>query len=378
MSTANMAMLNDDGLALDLNYAFILFMLPNILLIFLTSFAVVLLQISRGRPRMRRYIGKVANFFAKGALDRIIRDIVRHLDGNHHEQELQRTEETSIGSPIRSRSQCSRHSQNTISSAYKNDRKYDPYYLLLIPFQLDLLMTVFVYKILTRDVYFETCQSYLTTYHNRPNKVVCWLKHVNQNLSNLSFNISLHQYCANQTTTYINYEHNDVICAQYVFKAINIIDTVTNMFAWHQAIVFLVTKSIVFANWCQRRVRNTFWWIDLIQNRRRIFIVFMIVPLTIAYTIFFVFFVPFYFAFRERRRIDLTRHLIYACSKFIIANVINTNLYTLIQWYRVCRENLKTNFNDEEKHLEDEQYDSTQNNQYKNNHAEAVIHIVSD
>ncbi|CAF1197713.1 unnamed protein product, partial [Didymodactylos carnosus] len=36
----------------------------------------------------------------------------------------------------------------------------------------------------------------------------------------------------------------------------------------------------------------------------------------------------------EKRRIDLTRHLLYACSKFIVAAIAHIHLYTLYKWYR--------------------------------------------
>jgi hypothetical protein len=34
----------------------------------------------------------------------------------------------------------------------------------------------------------------------------------------------------------------------------------------------------------------------------------------------------------ERRRIDLTHYLLYACSKFIVATIAHINLYTLSKW----------------------------------------------
>ncbi|CAF1462372.1 unnamed protein product [Adineta steineri] len=134
------------------------------------------------------------------------------------------------------------------------EKKQDADYLLLIPVQIDLLLTVFLYKILTRRTFFETCRTYLTTYHNRPNRIVCWHKFTNYNISNSDINATLFDYCTNQTNTYINYEYNDVICVQYLFKLINIIDTITNVLAWHQAIVFIVIRSIVCAYWWQRKI----------------------------------------------------------------------------------------------------------------------------
>jgi hypothetical protein len=32
-------------------------------------------------------------------------------------------------------------------------------------------------------------------------------------------------------------------------------------------------------------------------------------------------------------RIDLTRHLIYACAKFLVGIILHANLYTLYQWH---------------------------------------------
>ena len=213
------------------------------------------------------------------------------------------------------------------------EKQYDKNYLLLIPFQIDLLLTVFVYKILTRDVYPETCQSYLTTYHNRPRQVVCWLKHINRNISNLSTNITLYQYCTNQTITYYSYEHNDVICTQYVFRLINIIDTVTNIFAWHQAIVFVVTKSIVFSYWYQYKLRKTSFWSNLFTCQRRNVLIIIICSILFIYVVPFIFILPIRFYLIERRRVDLTHHLIYACSKFITAIIVHVTLYTLYQRY---------------------------------------------
>ena len=211
--------------------------------------------------------------------------------------------------------------------------KYDATYILLIPFQIDLLLTVFVYKILTREVYVETCQSFLTTYVQRDRQVVCWLKHINRNLSNLSVNISLQRYCENQTITYVNFEHTDVICIQYVFKLINIIDTVTNIFAWHQAIVCIVTKCIVFSYWYQKKLRETTCWSHLIISHRRTLLIIGVCLTLLTYVALFIFIVPIHSIFLEGTRIDLTGHLLYACSKFLLAILIHINLYTLHQWH---------------------------------------------
>jgi len=173
----------------------------------------------------------------------------------------------------------------------------------------------------------------LTTYYTRPQQVGCWLKNINKNASNLSFNLTLYQYCTNQSITYINYEHKDVICTQYVFKLLNIIDTVTNMFAWHQAIVFVVTKSIVFSYWYQQKLRKTFCWSNLLNHQRRIILFTTICSILSIYILLFVFILPIRFFLIEERRVDLTRHLLYACSKFIIAIIVHVNLYTLYQWH---------------------------------------------
>ena len=179
----------------------------------------------------------------------------------------------------------------------------------------------------------KTCESYLTTYHNRPTQVVCWLKHTNKNISNLSTNITLYQYCTNQTITYYNYEHSDVICTHYVFRLINIIDTVTNIFAWHQAIVFIVTKSILFSYWYQNKLRKTSFWSNLFTCQRHSILFFGSCSITILYILFFILLVPIWFYLFEGRRVDLTHHLIYACAKFIVGMIVHVNLYTLYQWY---------------------------------------------
>jgi hypothetical protein len=304
-------------------------------------FILGLLQISKKHPRLAYFLGKLANCFAKGALDRIVRNMLKHLEATKRKRQSQLGTSRHHSSNERKYLPASPEpssSSSSASSKFTFERKSDANYLLLIPFQIDLLLTVLVYKILTRDVYFETCQTYLTTYHNRQSQVVCWLKNVNKNVSNLSVNTSLHQYCRNQSITYINYEHNDVVCSQYVFKSINIIDTITNMFAWHQAIVFVVTRSILFSHWYQRQVRKTSCWTHLYSCQRRLILFLTIFPLLTTYVLGFVFIMPIHFFFVERRRIDLTRHLLYACMKFIIATIVHTNLYTVCEWYSIFKE----------------------------------------
>jgi hypothetical protein len=226
----------------------------------------------------------------------------------------------------------SKHSFKS-NNAFKSEKKYDANYLILIPFQIELLLTVFIYKILSREVYPETCPTFLTTYANREEQVVCWLKNVNKNISNLSFNITLRQYCINQTTTYINFEHTDVICIQYVFKLINIVDTVTNIFAWHQAIVFIVTKSVMFSYWFQQKLCKTICWSNLFYRSRCIISFIMIVSVTFIYIVIFEFILPAHFILNGRNRIDLTYHLLYACSKFLVGIIVHVNLYTFYQWH---------------------------------------------
>jgi hypothetical protein len=314
-----MNVFNDDGIPLDLSVVFILFLMPNLMFILLTSFNLSLVYVSKKQPRLNHSLGKIANFFAKGALDRIIKNMLRQQDESIPNRfGMRRSNSTSMNMP---------------TSSHFEKKKYDANYLLLIPFQIDLLLTVFIYKILTRDVYSETCQSFLTTYVNREKQVVCWLKHMNRNISNLNFNITLQRYCTNQTITYINFEHTDVICIQYVFKLINIIDTVTNIFAWHQATVFIVTKSIVVSYWFQQKLRKICCWLDLF-NHYHCMILFIIISLiSFAYIIIFVFVFPIYFASTDRIPIDLTRHLLYACSKFLVGIIVHVNLYTLYQWH---------------------------------------------
>ena len=195
-----------------------------------------------------------------------------------------------------------------------------------------MLFTVLLYKILTRRVYFETCRTYLTTYHDRPNHIVCWHKFTNNNVSNSDVNSTLYDYCVNQTISYINYEYNDVICVQYPFKLINIIDTTTNVLAWHQAIVFIVIKSVVCAYWWQRKMRKASFWLRLAHYQRRILLAILIYPLMTIYICIFIFIIPVYFVLVERRRIDLTHYLLYAIFKFMVATIAHVNLYTLSKW----------------------------------------------
>jgi hypothetical protein len=336
MITKKMSVFNDDGLPIDLGTVLVLFLMPNLILVTLTTFAAHVLHLSKTRPRLKHFLGNLANFFAKGALDRIIRHMVKHIEAKkqHHEEHIMMKEKSSRS--VRKDSNISRkNSPVSSSSKFIFEEKHDSNYLLLVPLQLDLLLTVFVYKILTREVYPETCQSYLTTYHNRQQQVICWLKNTNKNISNLSFNITLQQYCLNQSITYINYEHNDVICAQFVFKLVNIIDTVTNIFAWHQAMVFIVTRSIVFFYWCQRKLRKTTSFCNLYDHQRRIMLLIIFCSLSFIYILVFVLILPLSFVLMDRRRVDLTRHLIYACSKFTTAAIVQVNLYTLYQWHSI-------------------------------------------
>lgn len=327
-----MSVLNDDGISLNLNMVFLLFLMPNIIFVVLTCFNICLLLVSKERPALNRSLGKVANCFAKGALDRIIKNMLRHFEQKKRQQEEQIPMTHPRQLNIRKSSETSKYSPAPNESRMSH-KKYDATYILLIPFQIDLLLTVFVYKILTREIYVETCQSFLTTYANREQQVVCWLKHINQNLSNLSFNTSLQRYCENQTITYINFEHTDVLCIQYVFKLINIIDTVTNIFAWHQAIVFVVTKCIVFSYWYQEKLRETACWPQLIYVFRRTIMIIAICLTSSAYILLFIFIIPIRSMFVKGTRIDLTAHLLYACSKFLIAIIAHINIYTLYQWH---------------------------------------------
>jgi hypothetical protein len=330
MKLTKMSVLNDDGYPLDLRFVLTLLLMPNFILILLTTFNLCVIHASKNHPRLNQLLGKLAKFFSKGALDRIIRNMLRRFELKKRTQDGQ-SPMVQLG-PFNIRKSSFQNSC-TANSESSFDKKYDANYLFLVPFQFDLLFTIFVYKILTRDVYPETCQSYLTTYHNRQKQVMCWLKDDNKNISNLSFNITLYQYCTNQSITYINYEHNDVVCTQYVFKLINIIDTVTNMFAWHQAVVFIVTKSIVFSYWYQHKLRKTGFWSNLFNHQRRIILFITICLILSIYILLFVLILPASFLLIERRRVDLTRHLLYACSKFVVATIVHVNLYTLYQWH---------------------------------------------
>jgi hypothetical protein len=321
-----MAMFDDDGIPLHLTTVLILFLIPNMILIVFTCFGAYLIIMSGRHPRFRHIAGRITNFFSRGALDYIITSILTqlgHENQGSYDEELSHERVGWKGSRITMRS----------VSAAMNGGRHDSDYILLIPLQLDMLLTVLIYKILHRDVYFETCQSYLTTYHDRPKKVVCWLKYTDKVISDLSINSPLNAYCLNQSITYINHDYNTVICVQYGFKLINSIDTVTSIIAWHQAIVFIITQSVVFAYWWQRKLRKLPAWFQLTHQKRqmtrRLFIYSAFVP----YIIVFVLIAPFYFILMERRRIDMTRHLLYACSKFVIATIAHIHLYTLSKWY---------------------------------------------
>jgi hypothetical protein len=321
-----MALFDDDGIPLHLTTVLILFLVPNMVLIVFTCFGAYLIIMSGRHPRFRHMAGRITNFFSRGALDRIITSILTQLGHENQgscDQELSHERYGWKGSRI---------TMHSVSAAM-NGGRHDSDYILLIPLQLDMLLTVLIYKILHRDVYFETCQSYLTTYHNRPKKVVCWLKYTDKVISDLSINSSLNAYCLNQSITYINHDYNTVICVQYGLKLINTIDTVTSIIAWHQAIVFIITQSVVFAYWWQRKLRKLPAWFRLTgQKRQMIRLLFIYIPF-VPYISVFVLIAPVYFILMERRRIDMTRHLLYACSKFVIANVAHIHLYTLSKWY---------------------------------------------
>ena len=350
-----MSVLNDDGVPLDLTVVFILFAIPNFMFIILTILNAYLLYLSKEHSRLNNSLGKIANFFAKGALDRIIRNMIKLVELRQQQQQqqeqIQMLQQPTLNMP---RGSIPSKKSRTSTFNLSFERKYDANYLLLVPFQIDILLTVLIYKILTRDVYPETCQTYLTTYYNRPTQVVCWLKTINRNISNLSFNLTLHQYCTNQSITYINYVHNDVICIHYVFRLINIIDTVTNMFAWHQAVVFVVTKSIVFSYWYQHKLHKTLFWSKLFTHQRRCILSFLITSILSIYIVIFVFILPIRFFLFERRRVDLTRHLLYACFKFITAIILHVNIYTLYQWHSLTEQKQLLLASEEQENKEEE------------------------
>ncbi|CAF0791685.1 unnamed protein product [Adineta steineri] len=327
-----MSAFNDDGIPLNLTTVLTLFLMPNLFLIILTIFSAYLLHLSKTNPYLNYLLGRLAKFFTKGVLDRIIICISQDVQARKkgHNEQIYMTRESSVGTSNDSTTIDKVYS--TCSSNSMPRKRYDPNYLLLVPFQIDLLLTVFVYKILTREVYPETCATYLTTYHTRPNQVVCWLKNINKSISNLAIERNLSDYCFNQLPTTINYEHNDVICTQFVFKLLNIIDTVTNIFAWHQAIVFVVVKAIVFSHWYQKKVRQTCFWSSPFTYQRRIIVSIIICLMLSIYISVFVFIFPIRFILKERRRVDLTHHLLYASSKFVVAMIIHVNLYTFYQW----------------------------------------------
>lgn len=122
------------------------------------------------------------------------------------------------------------------------------------------------------------------------------------------------------------------MCAQYVFKLINIIDTVTNIFAWHQAVVFVVTKAIVFAHWYQSALRKSMCWPSCFGCERRMIVIGTSVSVLAFYIIIFVILLPMRFILVEHLRVDLTRHLLYACSKFVVGIIVHVNIYAFYQW----------------------------------------------
>jgi len=111
------------------------------------------------------------------------------------------------------------------------------------------------------------------------------------------------------------------------------VDTVTNIFAWHQAVVFIVTKSIVFCYWYQHKLRKTSFCVHLLDCQRHTMLYLSIFSISTIYILVFIFIIPIWFLLFERRRVDLTRHLLYACSKFITAAILHVNLYVLYQWH---------------------------------------------
>lgn len=337
MKYNKMALLNDDGVPLSLNIVLTLFLTPNIVLILLTALCAYCAYASKKHPRLLKFLGTAANNFSRGAFVSIVTSILHQLEAEKHRE----VEQSTTKMPPPHLQIIRRSSLPTTSTPRLSKLTFaktpDADYLLLIPIQIDLLLTVFFYKILTRRIYFETCRTYLTTYHNRPHNIVCWHKYTNNNISNSYLNTTLHDYCVNQTISYINYEYNDVNCVQYLFKLINIIDTTTNVIAWHQAVVFIVTKSIVCAYWWQRKMRKASCWLHLVRYQRRIILAIIIYPLMTLYIVIFIFIVPVYFLLMEQRRIDLTHYLLYACFKFIVATIAHINLYTLSKWNALYR-----------------------------------------
>ncbi|UJR24222.1 hypothetical protein I4U23_027189 [Adineta vaga] len=331
-----MVLLNDDGVALNLKIVLILFLTPNIVLILLTCLCTYVAYVSKSSPRLLHFLGTAANFFSRGALVSIVTSIIQQIETEKH-RNVEKPTTTATDVPSRRVIKRSNSLPTNILPKLPLhnltfETKKDADYLLLIPIQIDLLLTVLLYKILTRRTYFETCRTYLTTYHNRPNHIVCWYKFANNNVSNSNINATLYDYCINQTISYINYEYNDVICVQYLFKLINIIDTTTNVIAWHQAIAFIVIKSIVCAYWWQRKIRKASFWPRLIPYQRRMILAILIYPLIVLYIVIFIIILPVYFVVMERRRIDLTHYLLYACLKFMVATIAHVNLYTLSKW----------------------------------------------
>jgi hypothetical protein len=205
-----MSILNDDGVVLNLKTVLILFLTPNILLILLTALCTYLAYLSKKYPRLLYFLGTLTNFFSRGALVSIVASILHQLEVEKHREVEQSTTPSHLLIKRRS-SLPTNASPRTSLPKLTFEKKQDVDYLLLIPMQIDLLLTVFLYKILTREIYYETCRTYLTTYYNRPQHIVCWHKYTNKNVSNSNVNSTLHDYCVNQTVSDINYEYNDVI-----------------------------------------------------------------------------------------------------------------------------------------------------------------------
>ena len=353
-----MSIFNDDGVSLNLNTVLILFLTPNILLILLTALCTYATYVSKSCPRLLAFLSTAVNCFSRGALVSIVTSILQQLEAEkHHEVDPSATIILSSRPSIKRKSSLPTNvSPKLTLSKLTFEKKQDADYLLLIPIQIDLLLTVFLYKILTRRIFHETCRTYLTTYHNRPKHIVCWHKYINNNISNSDVNATLYEYCVNQTLSYINYEYNDVNCIQYAFKLINIIDTITNVLAWHQAITFIITKSILCAYWWQRKMRKTSFWLCLVRYQRRILLAVIIYPMMTLYILIFIFLIPAYFVVKERRRIDLTHYLLYACFKFTVATIAHVNLYTLSKWDSLYRRKDLVLTEDEEQEVGHQQH----------------------
>ena len=147
-------MLNDDGIPLNLTTVLLFFLLPNLTFIILTVFIPCLVHLSKQHSKLSHVLGEIANFFSKGALDRIIRNMLQHFEIKklQPQRQMSMNQQTSLSMSKRSSTQ---KKSSTTTFDFTFEKQYDTNYLLLIPFQIDLLLTVFVYKILTRDVYPE-------------------------------------------------------------------------------------------------------------------------------------------------------------------------------------------------------------------------------